>query len=50
LFDKCKMMKAKLTQAEISGASFEGSNVDQAELDYQGFIQYGQSKGFKLCT
>jgi hypothetical protein len=30
--------------------SFEGSNIDGAELDYQGFIMYGQSRGFKLCT
>lgn len=47
-FDRSNLRKAKLTGADISGTSFEGSTVDKTELDYQGFVQYGNSRGFVL--
>jgi len=49
VFDKCKLTETKFAGADIAGTNFEGSVVDKTELDYQGFVQYGNSKGFKLC-
>jgi uncharacterized protein YjbI with pentapeptide repeats len=49
VFDRCKLRKVKFGGAEISGVSFEGSTIDQTELDTNGFVQYSNSRGFKLC-
>ena len=49
IFDRCKLTKASFKGADISGTNFETSTIDQTELDMQGFVQYGNSRGFKLC-
>lgn len=49
IFDRCKLTRTRFVEADISGANFEGSIIDQTELDTLGFVQYGNSRGFKLC-
>ncbi|MFH2085269.1 MAG: pentapeptide repeat-containing protein [bacterium] len=50
VFDRCKLTKAKFVGADLAGTNFEGSIVDHTELDYQGFVQYGNSRGFVMGT
>ena len=50
IFDRCKLTKAKLVGADITGVNFEGSIIDHTELDIQGFVQYGNSRGFVMGT
>lgn len=49
-FDRCKLTKAKFAGADISGTNFEESTIDHTELDYQGFVQYGNSRGFVVSV
>lgn len=50
VFENCDLRGADFTNANISGASFEKSLLSEVILDIDGFIKYGNSKGFVLSS
>lgn len=42
------MEKTDLRGADISGTNFENSRISQTIIDMDGFIKFGQLKGFVL--
>ena len=48
VFEKCNLTQASLSTAEVVGVNFEGSKIDRTALDINGFINFGNSKGFIL--
>lgn len=48
VFERCKMRDTNLAGCELVGANFDTSTVQNAVLDINGFITYGNSKGFVL--
>ena len=48
VFEKCNLENADFTQAEITGIRFEDSKIQNTKLDIDGFVKFGNSKGFVL--
>lgn len=48
IFERCDLKHSKLTSANITGANFSDSNIEGTILDIEGFISFGNSKGFIL--
>jgi len=48
VFEKCNLKEANLGGANISGTNFSDSKIDHTILDFEGFITFGNSKGFSL--
>lgn len=48
VFEKCDLVGTDFTGADIEGASFTTSKIEKAKLDMEGYIAFGNSKGFIL--
>jgi uncharacterized protein YjbI with pentapeptide repeats len=48
VFDKCNLKEANLTNANIRGTNFTDSRMENTILDIEGFVIFGNSKGFIL--
>jgi uncharacterized protein YjbI with pentapeptide repeats len=48
VFDRCNLIDANFVGADISGVNFNTSKVERTLLDVEGFILFGNSKGFVL--
>lgn len=47
-FNRCDLRKADFSQALMSGISFVDCKVEDTVLDFQGFVHFGNSRGFIL--
>jgi uncharacterized protein YjbI with pentapeptide repeats len=48
VFERCNLQEANLINANISGTNFSDSKMGNTKLDLDGFITFGNSKGFVL--
>lgn len=48
VFENCDLREANLIQAHIAGTTFVNSKIEKTLLDLEGFITFGNSKGFVL--
>jgi uncharacterized protein YjbI with pentapeptide repeats len=48
VFDKCNLTRANLIDTNINGTTFNDCKIENTILDLEGFITYGNSKGFML--
>jgi uncharacterized protein YjbI with pentapeptide repeats len=48
VFEKCNLQKADLSGANITATGFDGCHIKETILDIEGFIKYGNAKGFIL--
>jgi fluoroquinolone resistance protein len=48
VFDRCGLKETSFINANISGINFTDSKIENAKLDLEGFIVFGNSKGFTL--
>jgi uncharacterized protein YjbI with pentapeptide repeats len=48
IFEKCDLTGVDFTDADINGVNFEGSKIEKTKLNLEGFIKFGNSKGFVL--
>jgi len=47
-FENCNLKETNFIGCNINGANFENCIIDKTVLDMDGFIKYGNSKGFVL--
>ena len=48
VFEACHLTKTSFLGADIGGTSFENSKIDKTYLDMNGFVHFGQARGFVL--
>ncbi|KKQ45773.1 MAG: hypothetical protein US62_C0009G0004 [Candidatus Woesebacteria bacterium GW2011_GWA1_37_8] len=48
VFEKCNLKETDFSSANIESVNFENSKIDKTILDIEGFIKFGNSKGFVL--
>jgi uncharacterized protein YjbI with pentapeptide repeats len=46
VFERCNLKNTDFTESKIDGIGFEDCNIENTVLDLNGFISYGNSKGF----
>jgi uncharacterized protein YjbI with pentapeptide repeats len=48
VFERCNLEEADFTQAKISNCGFSDCQIKKTYFDMNGFIDFGNSKGFVL--
>jgi len=50
IFERCDLTETNFSSTKVDGTGFENCKINKTILDVNGFISYGNSKGFVLTS
>ena len=48
IFEKCNLTNTVFVGAKMNGVGFKNCKISETILDINGFVNFGESQGFKL--